>query len=194
MIVRSLGTSLRRHIHDQAQPPGEEHIWDWIDTGRGQLAHAAKVRALPRRDFACTLLMVVWSEVSVVVAHVGDGAVVGRRTDGSWQTMSEPETGQYASTTYFITDDRSPRLRVKQFAPDFDALAVFSDGIEHLALDQRSSLPHPPFFDGIMKPLDRCPTPGKNTDLSRALAQFLDGPRVCDRTDDDKTLVLASSQ
>jgi len=44
----------------------------------------------------------------------------------------------------------------------------------------------------MIKPIEDASGLGRLRDLSAALARYLDGPRVCDRTDDDKTLVLIS--
>jgi hypothetical protein len=71
-----------------------------------------------------------------------------------------------------------------------DQIAVFSDGIERLALEFSSKTAHGPFFESMFAPM-RDASPGRDRPLSRALQRFLDGPTVCDRTDDDKTLILA---
>ena len=136
--------------------------------------------------------MLVASDEGVVVAHVGDGAVVARGQDGNWRALSWPENGEYASTTYFVTDDPAPRLRIARLAPEFDAYAAFSDGIEDLALDHTAAMPHQPFFRSMIAPLDGNEAFGKDPSLSSALAKFLDSDRVCARTDDDKSLILAS--
>ncbi len=46
----------------------------------------------------------------------------------------------------------------------------------------------------MMTPLDQTPTAGKSLSLSAALADFLGSERVCERTDDDKSLILISTQ
>jgi hypothetical protein len=52
--------------------------------------------------------------------------------------------------------------------------------------------PHARFFEPMIRPVDQSPERGKLKQLSLALGQYLDSSAVCDRTDDDKTLVLLS--
>jgi hypothetical protein len=44
----------------------------------------------------------------------------------------------------------------------------------------------------MIRPIDQSPESGKLAQLSFALGQYLDSPTVCERTDDDKTLILLS--
>jgi len=194
LIGRAVSVGLREHFRAQERLPNDQEIWAWIDLARDRLTLAADRKAARRRDFASTMVMLVVTDQGLVVGHVGDGAAVARERDGTWRALSWPENGEYASTTFFVTDDPAPRLRIARFEPEFDACAVFSDGIEDLALDHKAKLPHQPFFRSMMAPLDATSTLGKSPLLSAALADFLNGDRVCARTDDDKSLILASSR
>src|SRR5262249_22636469 len=98
--------------------------------------------------------------------------------------------GEYAATTFFVTDDPQPSIQFCFVDNPIQEIAVFSDGLERLVLDFSSHSAHAPFFEKMFAPLSTAST-GRNRDLSRALKKFLDGPSVCDRTDDDKTLILA---
>jgi hypothetical protein len=103
-----------------------------------------------------------------------------------------PEAGEYANMTRFITDpDALEHVRsvVTDAAPD--EIAVFTDGIQRLALDFRAVAVHAPFFAPMMAVLRQQP-PDECALLEAQLAAFLDSPKVNSRTDDDKTLVLAS--
>ncbi len=44
----------------------------------------------------------------------------------------------------------------------------------------------------MIKPVDHAGEAGKLANLSAALGRYLDSPAICERTDDDKTLVLVS--
>lgn len=193
VICRTLAEALRAHFRDKGDLPSDDEIWSWVDTARDRIGLAAERRGKTPRAFASTLVMLVATEDVVLTAHVGDGAVVARVAE-DWETLSPPENGEYASMTFFVTDDPSPRLRIARFAAAYTGFAVFSDGIEHLALDHRTDAPHEPFFKTMLGPLDKESGDGKNAKLSVALGAFLDGPRVCEKTDDDKTLLLISSQ
>ncbi len=194
LICRVLSIGLRNHFRACDDLPRDEDIWNWIDVARDRLALAAEHRATRRQAFASTLVLLAAAEGGVLTVHVGDGAVVARDKGGTWHALSWPENGEYASTTYFLTDDPTPRVRICRLVADFDAYAVFSDGIENLALDQKAMIPHEPFFRSMMTPLDAVAHAGKSADLSAALANFLNSDRVCGRTDDDKSLILVSAR
>lgn len=193
LIARIFTVGLREHFRSSPHIPNDEQLWAWIDEARDVIAAAAEARACSKRDFASTLVLLVSSQAATVVVHVGDGGVVIRSGSQGWQSLSWPENGEYASTTYFVTDDPSPRVRITRCSTNFDAVAVFSDGVESLALDLVGEVPHVPFFQGMIAPLDRESGTGKNQRLSDALGDFLQSSRVCERTDDDKTLIVASA-
>jgi serine/threonine protein phosphatase PrpC len=194
LICRVLSTAVSEHFSQSSSLPTEEVVLSWIDHARDRLATAAERRSVRRQTFASTLVMVLLAPDGALVIHTGDGAIVARDSSGLWQSLSWPENGEYASTTYFLTDDPSPRVRIASFQPEYDAFALFSDGIEDLALDQKANIPHEPFFRSMIAPLDRSEKQGRDQELSKSLGLFLDSQRVCDRTDDDKTLILISSK
>jgi hypothetical protein len=189
-----MAEALRRHFATDRHLPSDEAIWSWADAARDRLSIAATRRGKPRRAFASTLVLLVVTSDAVLTVHVGDGAVVGRLADGNWCTMSAPQNGEYASTTYFMTDDPVPRLRISRSTGGFTGFAVFSDGIENLALDHRTDEPHTPFFRSMLAPLDGVTVNGRDRKLSEALSAFLGSARVCDKTDDDKTVILLSAR
>ena len=73
-----------------------------------------------------------------------------------------------------------------------ESLAVFTDGIERLVLDFADLTPHEPFFSSMIIPVERSEKGGRLSGLSQSLHAFLDSDKVNDRTDDDKTLILAA--
>ncbi len=72
-------------------------------------------------------------------------------------------------------------------------IALLSDGLQRLALDYQSRTPYHPFFSGLFSPLRRASRESLPA-LNSHLANYLNSTRINDRTDDDKTLVLATSQ
>lgn len=192
ILCRTMASALRSYFALSSDLPEDERVWHWLDAARDRISIAATRRGLTPRDFAATMVMIATSGDNTLVAHVGDGAVVARQTkSGVWQALSWPAQGEYASTTFFITDDPVPRLRFMRYNLPFDAVAVFSDGIERLALDYAEAVAHQPFFKGIIAPLETGQAVGSDPALSAQLGAYLDSPAVCERTDDDKTLVLA---
>jgi len=193
VLARTMSQSLREHFRVGRALPEDDDVWSWLDSARDRLAVAAERRETTRRAFASTLVMLVAVADKILTAHIGDGAIVARPGE-TWETISRPENGEFASTTYFATDDPMPRLRLARHEGKWMGFAVFSDGIENLVLDHRNDAPHKPFFNTMIAPIDALNEPGKDARLSSALAAFLRGPKVCDKTDDDKTLLLLSSR
>jgi hypothetical protein len=115
------------------------------------------------------------------------------RGDDGWCLMSWPQHGEYINTTVFLTD---PAARANfEFCarPDVvDEIAVFTDGIESLTLHYASQTVHGPFFDAVFPAVRALKAPGVSDALSSQLGAYLRSSTICDRTDDDKTLLLAS--
>ena len=169
----------------------EDVIWDWVDEIREAINAKSRSTGLRPRDFAATLVAVLAGPENTVVIHIGDGAAVVRRVQSdTWEIPSWPYQGEYASTTTFVTDDPQPRVVISFIDSAIDELAVFSDGIERLVLDQVARVPHAPFFNRMIGPLKTASGAGANRDLSLALRSYLDSANVCERTDDDKSLIL----
>lgn len=171
--------------------PDRPLLEEWIDEVRDTLAMVAARRDLTMRDFACTMLFAMADSKQFLTAHIGDGAIVHQKqVGGEWQCVSWPESGEYASTTFFVTDASGVRLRISTFDEPTNAIALFSDGIERLVLDFANLTAPPSFFNtmsGTMSGNDA----GNQRRLSAQLGDYLSSPRINDRTDDDKTLVVA---
>jgi hypothetical protein len=169
-----------------------ELVREWLDDVRNRIYRAAEIRATIPRQMAATLIGAIVYPDRAIICHIGDGACVLRRKDSkSWEVPSWPSHGEYASSTYFVTDDPEPKLEFVSVDGEFSDLAVFSDGIERLALDFGKLNASERFFDPMFAPLAKL-TPGRDRPLSANLRKYLDSPRVTDRTDDDKSLVLAT--
>jgi hypothetical protein len=90
-----------------------------------------------------------------------------------------------------VTEDPAPQLRIARSDQPIDGVALFSDGIERLVLDFANHTAPAPFFDTMMKPLASSAIMGRDQKLCTSLKRYLDGERVNERTDDDKSLILA---
>lgn len=169
----------------------EDTVWDWVDAIREAINQKAKAAEARPRDFAATLVALLVAGERSVVIHVGDGAAAIRR-EGSedWEVPSWPYQGEYASTTSFVTDDPQPRLEVIPISGRIAEFAVFSDGIERMVLDHVTKTAHGPFFNRMLAPLKMSVAETVDKALSVALRDYLDSPNVCERTDDDKSLIL----
>lgn len=162
---------------------------------RARLSELAAERHAAPRDFACTLLVAVVSEHWGSFLQIGDGAIV-YRVDPAPDPASRfefafwPERGEYANTTSFLTDDAE--LGRAEWTRGVVEVALFTDGIQALVLDYKARAVHAPFFERMFAPVRARPEPGELLDLSAALVDYLNSPPLTARTDDDKTLVLAS--
>lgn len=193
IAARHLSHAALAHARASAGLPGDKLVADWVDEARDRIAAAASRRALSPRDFATTVVMVATTGEQTMAIQIGDGAAVGRlRADGSWTALSWPEHGEFASTTFFLTDEAGVRLRISRSTAELDRLAVLTDGIERLALDFARGVPHAPFFEGVSRPVAESVAEGVDCDLSRKLGAYLASDAVNQRTDDDKTLILAA--
>jgi hypothetical protein len=73
-----------------------------------------------------------------------------------------------------------------------ESFSSFSDGIENLVLHYATKAVHDPFFNAMISPVKEGQLEGIDDALSESLSQYLSSERVCGRTDDDKSLVLAT--
>jgi hypothetical protein len=161
----------------------------WYGKVREEIVGEASRRGVEPGQLACTLLVAVVGETAAAFAQVGDGAIVVREGDG-YQTAFWPQSGEYANTTNFITDAAfADNLEFTRRPTAVDELALFTDGLQMLALNFNSRTVHLPFFLPMFRKL-RAAEPGEG--LQRALRSFLLSAAVNQRSDDDKTLVLAT--
>jgi hypothetical protein len=148
----------------------------------------------PAREFACTLLVAIIAPDSAAFFQVGDGAMVVREQgDDGWSYIFWPQHGEYINTTNFITTTNASE--VMEFAAvsrRIESFSSFSDGIESLVLHYATKTVHDPFFNRMIAPVCEVPTEGLDDGLSVSLSNYLASEPVCSRTDDDKSLVLAT--
>lgn len=169
----------------------ESNVENWVLNIRRVIREIADTNSLTPRDYACTFLGVIISSSKAIFFQIGDGAIVA--SNGHAQgVVFWPDSGPYANMTNFITDeDALTNLHVLVTCRHIDEVAIFSDGIQRLALSFQQLIPHLPFFEPMFNVL-RSYDPSQCHVLDEQLANFLNSPQVNERTDDDKTLVLAS--
>lgn len=166
----------------------------WVLAVGDALEARAKEEQNSTRDYACTLLAVIAGPQETAFVQVGDGAiVVSHGEDDGWSYVFWPQHGEFANTTNFVVSHNADEVVEFDLASlRIDEFAIFSDGIENLVLHRASRTVHGSFFDKMMKPMRSSNASGKDDQLSRALASYLGSKAICDRTDDDKTLILAT--
>jgi hypothetical protein len=161
-----------------------------IQAARQAVAADANRLQVPPRELACTLTLVAIAPTLAAAAQIGDGAAIVAAPGQDPVALTRPIAAEHINETTFITSDTA--LDSAQFAvipgPWYRA-ALFSDGLQLLALKLPNATPHPRFFTPLFEFLDRTPDPDRAT---AALRSFLESPRVTDRADDDLSLLLAT--
>ena len=148
------------------------------------------------QEFACTLLAAVIGNEQAIYFHLGDGAIVESRREefDHFRCASWPQQGEYANTTHFLTDaDAAGKIVVELKDYAVDEVALFTDGLQNLVLDYRTQSAHSPFFTPLFGWL-RPRANGFSQELSDLLGSYLNSEKFNARTDDDKTLLLATRQ
>lgn len=175
--------SLEFTLHDQLAV-------ECIVAIRREIDRRAEKDGLLARDYACTFLGIISFSQSTLIMQVGDGGIVVDLGEGL-QVPITPMAGEYANMTCFITDnDAVDVLVTKYFTERVLKAAVFTDGIQRLALNMAKNTAYEPFFNPFFSALAKI-TAEQEDQLQAALEVFLKSEAVNERTDDDKTLALA---
>jgi hypothetical protein len=174
-----------------------QFVQEWISRLRNEIKDRADAADLSAREFACTVLGAVVGEHRAAFFQIGDGAIVvsNRAEPDDYGWVFWPQHGEFANETNFVTQDNA--LDVFEFELEercIDEIAVFTDGIERLVLDLQEKTAHAPFFRTLFGWLVKTDpaTFDANIPNSHVITQYLDSKPINDRTDDDKTLILAS--
>ena len=177
------------HVPDPSASDWEDLLrWVFHEARRAVAARAHSEHHL-LRDYSTTLSVAVIAEGWLAVAQIGDGVVVAQDEQGAFFAATHLQKGEYANETHFLTlRDALKRTSLHVEKRPVQALAAMSDGLVRLALSLPSGEPHRPFF----QPLFSFVAHMTGEDQARErLSAFLASERVCERTDDDKSLVLA---
>lgn len=170
-----------------------ENVIEWIKDVRRKIYTVADDNKLTARDYACTVLCSIITDTVALFFQIGDGAIVVSKSN-ILGVVFWPDSGEYANSTYFITDqDAISNLRVTIVKSNINEIAVFSDGIQNLALSYKERIPFNPFFDPMFS-IIRKRQKINCDDLDEQLKIFLNTTEINSRTDDDKTLVLATKK
>jgi hypothetical protein len=160
-----------------------------FDAARNAIIDLAARESVEPGRFACTLAVVVATPTVVAAGQVGDGLVVVRELRDDLRAVCLPERGDYANETVFLTsDDMAGHRQCHVSEEPFSAIALTTDGLLRLAFHVPDHQVHRPFFDPMFRfAADAVDGAAASTELGA----FLTSDRVCARTDDDKTLILA---
>ncbi len=180
----------------EAERPETEEGWAgliWSAFAQAQVAvqRLAWEMDVPERELATTLVCVAAWGGGLAAGQLGDGAIVVQNSAGELELVVPFQRGEYANETYFLTEEHALDQVDVQIRPGaVQGLAMMSDGLTRLALKLPAGEPHAPFFQPLFA---FAAAQGSNGQAQEQLAAFLASERVCSRTDDDKSLIVAVS-
>ncbi len=162
------------------------------------------------QSLACTVIIVVYSPLGLLVAHIGDGRAGYKTKEGDWFSALKPHKGEEANQTIFLTStawimDESLQLsevnvpECRVIDTPVDAFVLMSDGCEMHSFscshfdeeNQRWSDPNIP-FDKFFNPLiEQIPAIAQTADVNEKWKSFLEnGTESLKNEPDDKTMIL----
>lgn len=172
----------------------KDFIAEWVERFQFLISGFAADAEMKAQDFACTLLASVVGQDQAAYFQIGDGAIIESVSSKKdlYRCVCWPQQGEYANTTNFLTDADAKKKIFYELKPGIvNEVALFTDGIQSLVLDYRTHSAHSPYFASLFAWLRPHPA-GYSAELSESLIQYLNSDKVNARTDDDKTLILAT--
>lgn len=167
-------------------------VVQWLTDVQNAMHRMAGLAGGQTKDYACTFIGVVISAEAAVFVQIGDGAIVVSGA-GCHDYVFWPQHGEFANSTFFMTMEAAADLIQveRRDGLGLQEIALFSDGLERLILDMRARTVHSPALQPIFGWLAGT-EPGVADGPSSILEAYLNSPNVNRRTDDDKTLVMAT--
>ena len=199
--------------HDFRQTPSSRH---WHILVKQQLKIVKKTLeelitkkfGSDSKHFACTVIVVIYTQQGLLVTHIGDGRAAYCNEQGEWKAMFTPWKGEEANSTVFITSeiwdaqiDQFIESQVINERPV--AFAVMSDGCEKHSFEcsqldpetQQWSDPNKP-YEKFFRPLINKLAEMKQQGISKAEIElrwkaFLEqGTPGLKEEADDKTMII----
>jgi Protein phosphatase 2C len=160
---------------------------DVLDAARDAVWARAHELGRPPEELAATLLVAVLRfDREALLVQLGDGAIVIRE-GGAWTVALPPGRGEHINETFFVTAENAHAYLTARLVRDVDAVALCSDGLEHLVVDARTSLPHTQFFERVVLPLGV----SEPEAYGRFFEDIIGSDQAQELSDDDKSIVAA---
>ncbi|MBN3870962.1 PP2C family serine/threonine-protein phosphatase [Nostoc sp. JL33] len=171
-----------------SQPEAERLFTKTVNKVIAELGKKAEKENYSVNDLACTLLVFVATPDWVAAMQIGDGFIVRRSQESEYQLLFQPDKGEFANETTFITSANAVKeMQVKVISEKQEFICASTDGLEKVAIRLSDWKPFSPFF----KPLEEyLHEPVNEEEKDKYLMEFLNSERLNSRTDDDKTLLL----
>ncbi len=164
----------------------------WISYFQQKIAEISQKDKKEPRDYASTFVGACVGEKAAAFYQIGDGGIVFSASGAakSYRFAIAPVEAEYVNVTEFVTDETAAEsLRFELIEETVEDLILFSDGIYAVAVDYQTAQPHEPFLMPMIAPLRNGNAPNG---LNEKLENFLSSPKINEKTDDDKTIILAS--
>jgi uncharacterized protein YerC len=143
-----------------------------------------------KRELSTTLILVVATPDSIATAQIGDGAVVMREALDKITGLTNPNVEEFLEFTTFLTSPKAlDSIQIGFWEGKVTQLAMFSDGLQLLALKMPEGKPHEPFFVPLFQAIAQEPD---MDEMNKGLTKFLVSDRVTSKADDDLTLLIAN--
>ena len=166
-----------------------------VETLIDELTNISLTANEPLNEYSCTLLGCVLFEACCIFFQIGDGAIIRDDGNNGYALVWWPQNGEYANTTSFIIDENAlANLKIAILKEEITDLAIITDGLQMLALNNETSTVHQPFFSGMFKWLRFANKEEEIEILNHKLEEYLSSETINSRTDDDKTLFLATKR
>lgn len=191
-VATRMATLLTEQITGGSQLT-ENLIHSTAVTIRQELAAMAHENETDITEYACTLLGAILHPEISAFFQIGDGAIIRHDINDNYVPVWWPDNGEYLNTTNFLIDDPElTNLKISVTETQQTQIAIFTDGLQMLALNNEQRTGHTPFFAGLFPSVLAADTPEKEAILNQKLADYLQSDMINARTDDDKTLFLAA--
>lgn len=155
-----------------------------VEHTRRAIEQAATARGHDVRHYATTFLAAVLQRDYIGIIQMGDGAIIAQEEDGTLRTITTQQEREYVNEVTFLTcGNYHDELRISVLrARRIRAVCLITDGVETLSVRRATNTPHPGFFSPLLN----------NPTSADQLVALLTSKGACERSDDDKTILLAT--
>jgi hypothetical protein len=177
-------------IIDTLATISDEEILNWVISARDSIIRHSQDEGISLKEYASTLIGSIIGIDHSIFFQIGDGGIVVN-FGSDYQTVFWPEQGEYANTTFFLSDESFKKhLNIKRMDSIPYEVSIFTDGLQNLVLSYSEKSAHSGFFKPLFEFLKKNPC-NEFLNLSDQLNIFLNRTEFNERSDDDKTLILA---
>lgn len=169
------------------------YVLNWLQNLKDIIFEKAEQESFSPKEYACTILAAIVGHDSAIFFQIGDGAIaISELGSVDYGHMFWPQHGEFANQTNFLIQKNIEEILEFAFVQQtFESISIFTDGIERLVLDFADQAVYSPALRPIFNWLERC-EPSSDESPSAALIAYLNSDFINSRTDDDKTLVMAT--